>query len=110
MSHKQLIKELGLLTTKKMIHVLNISGNDSIPDSNLENTISLDLKLEVEISELSKEEAEEIGAPTSNLNELIKECYKALDLITFYTTGGPESRAWTIKKEFNCSSSRKRYS
>jgi len=99
MSHKQLIKELGLLTTKKMIHVLNISGNDSIPDSNLENTISLDLKLEVEISELSKEEAEEIGAPTSNLNELIKECYKALDLITFYTTGGPESRAWTIKKD-----------
>jgi len=99
MGHEQLIKELGLLTTKKMIYVLNISDVDSHIDSNLENTISLDLKLEAEISELSEEEAKEIEAPSSNLNQLIKSCYTALDLITFYTTGGPESRAWTIKKD-----------
>jgi len=98
MGHEQLIKELGLLTTKKMIYVLNISDVDSHIDSNLENTISLDLKLEAEISELSEEEAKEIVAPSSNLDQLIKSCYTALDLITFYTTGGPESRAWTIKK------------
>ncbi len=98
MSHKQLIKELGLLTTKKMIHVLNISNNSSSIDSDFENVISLDLKLEAEISELSEEEAKEIVAPSSNLDQLIKSCYTALDLITFYTTGGPESRAWTIKK------------
>jgi len=34
----------------------------------------------------------------SNLDQLILKAYKILDLITFFTTGKDESRAWTIKK------------
>ncbi len=90
-------KELGLITAKPMIYVFNISKNQAA--QNKFSGIALDLKQEAELSELSNEEAEELEMETNQLDKLIKACYQALDLITFYTTGGPESRAWTTEKE-----------
>ncbi len=88
-----LIKELGLITAKPMIYVFNTSQNQAkqidYPG------ISLDLKNEMEISELSDQEIKELEIEKPKLDALIKACYQALGLITFYTTGGPESRAWT---------------
>ncbi len=56
----------------------------------------LNLKEEKELSELSEEEAKELGLK-SQLDQLILSCYNILDLITFYTVaGGKETRAWTI--------------
>jgi hypothetical protein len=57
--------------------------------------------LESEIAELPDNEKkvflEELGIAESGLDRLIRAGYALLDLITFYTTAGPELRAWTIK-------------
>jgi len=95
------IKHLNLLTIKPMIHLINSRGTDAeleflkhLP----ENTIPLDLKLELELSELSREEIRELKLK-SRMDVLIRTCYKILDLITFYTIkGGEETRAWTAKQ------------
>ena len=48
---------------------------------------------------LSKEERSTLGLPLdSELDILIKKAYEILDLLTFFTTGPDETRAWTIKK------------
>ena len=92
----QIIKELGLLTAKPIIYVFNVSESD---EKSLFSGISLNLKSESELSELSAEEQKELELSPSQLDQLIKACYQVLDLITFYTiTGGQETRAWTLKK------------
>jgi len=40
----------------------------------------------------------ELGGKDDGINDLIKEGYKMLNLITYFTTGETESRAWTIQK------------
>ncbi len=88
------IKEYQFLTAKPKVFVLNYSGNK--PSSKM---LSLNLKLEEELSELSEKEAQELGLK-SQLDKLINACYNMLDLISFFTiTGGKEIRAWTLKKD-----------
>ena len=97
----EIIKHLGFLTIKPVIYVVNSRGTDrelelikTLPG----NTIPLDLKLELELSELSPEELKELKL-VPRIDVLIKTCYKILDLITFYTIkGGEEARAWTTKQ------------
>lgn len=62
-----------------------------------------DLKDELEISELSEEEKNDLGIKSSDLlDNLIKNCYQKLDLITFYTIkGGKETRATKLKRGEN---------
>ena len=95
------IEHLNLLTIKPMIYLINSRGTDEESEflKHLpENTIPLDLKLELDLSELSREEIEELKLK-SRMDVLIKTCYKILDLITFYTIkGGEEARAWTAKQ------------
>jgi len=101
---KNIIKHLNFLTIKPVIYLINSRGTDdeleamkSLP----ENTIPLDLKLELECTELSSEELKELKLK-SRIDILIKTCYKILDLITFYTIkGGEETRAWTVKQGAN---------
>ena len=70
----------------------------------IENKIFLPIKFELDLLELSEDEAEEFRKETeldeniSSLSELITKCYKLLNLITFLTTGEKETRAWTVKK------------
>lgn len=91
----QIIKELSLLTAKPIIYVFNISESD---EKNPFSGISLNLKSESELSELSAKEQKELEMSPSQLDQLIKACYQTLDLITFYTiTGSQETRAWTLK-------------
>jgi hypothetical protein len=96
------IKNLGLLTVKPIIYVLNVK--DEIPPTPLYQggEIRIDAKLEEEIAGLPEaEQAEyikELGLNQSGLDKLIKASYKILGLITFLTTGADETRAWTIKR------------
>ncbi|MFH1308756.1 MAG: redox-regulated ATPase YchF [Patescibacteria group bacterium] len=98
---KQTIKHLNLLTIKPMIYLINSKGEDhelqalkTLP----ENTIPLDLKLELEYSELTLEEQQELKIK-QRLDVLIKTSYKLLNLISFYTIkGGTETRAWTAQQ------------
>jgi len=93
--HPETIPELQLLTTKPIVYVFNVSGtNQEIQN----NGLLIDFKLESDMSELSEVEQKELELSSSKLDQLIKACYQALGLITFYTiTGGQETRAWTLK-------------
>jgi ribosome-binding ATPase len=59
-------------------------------------------KAEMELSQLDDEDAaifrEELGVVESAVDEVIQESYRLVNLISFFTTGPDESRAWTIKK------------
>ncbi len=82
----ELPPELEPLTTKALLAVEN--GPEGI-----------DCKLEAELAELSDEEAAAFreGRPSA-LNEVVRRLSEALDLITFFTAGEKETRAWTLRR------------
>ena len=80
----ELPSELDPLTTKPLLELVN--GGDGI-----------DLQLEAELAELSPEEAVEFrGDGESALGEVVRRLAETLDLITFFTAGEKETRAWTL--------------
>ncbi len=80
------IYELNLLMGKKQIYLLN--GKPSDVSEELKKKIA-DLGAGYVIADLSAEDS---------VPELVKKAYEILDLISFFTTGEDESRAWTIKR------------
>ncbi|GIX42246.1 MAG: ribosome-binding ATPase YchF [Leptospiraceae bacterium] len=113
----KLSKEFYLITFKPEIYVLNVDENSLIEGNEWtkqviekakkEQTeyIILCGKIEEELSVLSKEEQKEylqsLGVEQSGLEKMILASYRMLDLITFFTAGEQEVRAWTIKKGTN---------
>jgi ribosome-binding ATPase len=96
----ELVRDLQLLTWKPMLFVLNTSEVETQNIASLLEkypTVAIDIKIEEELSQMSMEEAAELGM-SSNLDQLILKSYEILNLITFLTTGEDETRAWTIKK------------
>jgi len=102
----EIMKELCLLTMKPLLYVVNIDENNSkgaALQMALNNSqIEISAKLEAELADLSKEEAYEYlktaGITQTGLDKLIVESYKLLNLITYFTSGEPETRAWTVEK------------
>jgi len=98
---KWIVKSLNLLTVKPIIYVLNSDNQKDELKVEDGEIIVLDAKIEEEISNLPEgEQAEyikELGLAESGLAKLIKASYKLLSLITFFTTGLDETRAWTVK-------------
>jgi ribosome-binding ATPase len=58
----------------------------------------IDLKLEAELSELPDEEAAAFREGPSALDDVVRRLEAALDLITFFTVGEKETRAWTLRR------------
>jgi len=87
----------NLLGKKPIIYLLNTNDKSQYEGPKVDH-LSMNLKDELEISELSESEKKELGM-NSQLDRLILACYNTLDLITFYTiAGGKETRAWTLKR------------
>jgi ribosome-binding ATPase YchF (GTP1/OBG family) len=58
----------------------------------------VDLKLEAELAELPEEEAAEFrSGAESALGSVVRQLAEILDLITFFTAGEKETRAWTLR-------------
>ena len=109
---KAVLKSIHLLTMKPVVYVLNQkSGSKNVDTAPVIEFITkklgaqyvfVDAGLERDLSELSDAEKEEyragLGVSESGVDELIKESYVTLGLITYFTTGEYESRAWTVKK------------
>ncbi|MCD6429317.1 redox-regulated ATPase YchF [bacterium] len=95
---KELIKDLFLLTAKPILYLYNYNGElpNLSDDLRKKNHILLDIKLEEELSEMAEKEIKELGIQPKIYN-LIKESYKLLDLITFFTMNENEIRAWEVK-------------
>ncbi|PLX26794.1 redox-regulated ATPase YchF [Candidatus Parcubacteria bacterium] len=100
---KSLIRDLHLLTIKPILYVINThDNNDAQIDFQNAKVLKLNIKQEEEISSLSEEEQkeyiEELGLESSGLDKLIKASYELLGLITYFTSGEPETRAWTVRE------------
>lgn len=93
----KITRELQLLSFKPVLTVFNISESKNLPTFENENSITIDIASESDLSSMTREERQELGL-TSKLPDLIREAYQLLDLITFFTTGEDETRAWTIPK------------
>ncbi len=98
---KNVVKELSLLTAKPLLYVINTDENNNAK-LNLEPSILISAKLEAELADLEPAEAKkmmaELGLAESGLDKLIRASYELLNLITFFTSGPKESRAWTITR------------
>ncbi len=72
-----------------------------ISDFNPNAIVYVCAKLEAELAELSPDEAKEymreLGMAQSGLDKIIVAGYQLLNLVTFLTSGEPETRAWTVK-------------
>jgi GTP-binding protein YchF len=109
------VKELCLLTLKPVMYVANVSEGDintgnkyvetlrgAVKDENAQ-VVVISASLEAQISALDDLEERamflsEYGLLESGLNRLIRAAYELLDLITYFTAGVKEVRAWTIRK------------
>jgi GTP-binding protein YchF len=112
---KKAIEDLQLLTDKPVIYVANVdegsihTGNkyvdalkEHVKDEGAE-VVLVCAAIEAQIAELESEEdrkvfLQEYGLNESGLNKLIRAAYHLLDLITYFTAGEKEVRAWTIHK------------
>jgi GTP-binding protein YchF len=95
-----LVRELQLLTAKPLLYVVNVDEGKADVPPGLSPAITISAKLEAELADLSPEEAhsmlKDLGLQESGLDKLIHASYQLLNLITYFTTGPEESRAWTI--------------
>jgi ribosome-binding ATPase YchF (GTP1/OBG family) len=80
--------ELEPLTTKPLLGVENGPGG-------------IDLKLEAELAEMSLEEAAEFREGASALEEVVRRLSDELGLISFFTAGEKETRAWSLRRGQN---------
>ncbi len=105
-------KALNLLTAKPVLYVCNVD-EDSAAAGNAHSArvaeraeaegagcIIISAKIEAELAELLPDERKayltELGLPEPGLHRLIREGYKLLGLITYFTAGPKEARAWTV--------------
>ncbi len=109
------IEDLQLLTSKPVIYVANVKEEDVHTGNSFSQLLAAKAKeegaevivicaaIEAQIAELETLEdrqlfLKEYGLKESGLNKLIRATYSLLDLITYFTAGEKEVRAWTIKK------------
>ncbi|MGA0351151.1 MAG: redox-regulated ATPase YchF [Acholeplasmataceae bacterium] len=110
------LKQLQLLTLKKMIVIGNVSEDDILDPENQPHVkrlrayldkkgidmITVSAQIEAELSVLDPSEKQDMlevyGLEKSGLDQVIEESYKLLGLKTFFTAGEPEVRAWTFKR------------
>ncbi len=109
------LRELRLLTRKPVLYVANV-GEEDLPEGRNRHVREVEsavrneaaeivpvcTKIEAELAQLESESKDafldELGLAGSGLERLIRAAYRLLGLITFFTTGDRETRAWTIRQ------------
>jgi ribosome-binding ATPase len=98
--HMALLRGIAPLTSKPEVVVANLEEGTSVPPE-LGDAVGVYAAIEAEVSEMDADEArsllEEFGVHEPGLQTVIAACYRALDLITFLTTGEDETRAWEVR-------------
>jgi hypothetical protein len=114
---RKLIKSLNLLTLKPILYAFNgKSGGHNLAELNdgraekayeyvksIGGThVLIDARTEHELNDVSDDDKDmfrtELGVQDDGIKDLIRGAYQTLGLITFFTTGPKESRAWTIRQ------------
>ena len=108
-------KMLQLLTSKPILYVCNVDEESAADGNALSGRVAemaesqgaksvvISAKIEEEVSQLDSDEEkreflETLGLEETGLARVIRAGYALLDLITFFTVGPKEARAWTVKK------------
>jgi ribosome-binding ATPase len=110
----RILRGLNLLTAKPVLYVCNVAeadaatGNDhsqaveAMAAAQGARAVVISAAIEAELAQLSDEEGAEfmeaLGLTEPGLDRLIRAGYELLDLITFFTSGPKETRAWTVAK------------
>lgn len=111
---KAVVSDMMLLTDKPVLFVCNVNDDalennpyvaavrEALKDQDCEILVIAG-KLESEIAELEDEAdrmafLEDVGLKEPGVNKVIRAAYKLLNLISFFTVGGKENRAWTIRE------------
>jgi ribosome-binding ATPase YchF (GTP1/OBG family) len=95
---------LAPVTLKPVIFVYNVDEDalDRTLDTGGFTSISVSALLEGEVAGLNPVEAKDLlsayGVDEPVMGRVIQEVYRSLDLITFFTTGEDESRAWDVRR------------
>jgi GTP-binding protein YchF len=114
---QRLLRTYNLLTSKKEVYAANVAesdlaagGNELVDrlrkaieaDDEPAEIVALSARIEAELIQLPKEERQEflehLGIDEPGLNRLIRAGYHLLDLISYFTAGEKEVRAWTIRR------------
>ncbi|MCX8007973.1 MAG: redox-regulated ATPase YchF [Coriobacteriia bacterium] len=98
------LRDLHLLTMKPMLYVANVDEGalgQNLPEIDGLSPIPICAKIEAELAELEPEELAEFlaveGLEEPGLHALVREAYRLLGLISFFTAGPKEVRAWTVR-------------
>lgn len=103
-----------LITAKPTLYVANVD-EESVAEGNRYSAeieklaaregaevVRLSARLEAEVADLPEDEAREymemLGVEKTGFEEFVRAAYSLLGLITFFTAGEKESRAWTVRK------------
>jgi len=108
------LRRAQLLTAKPVLYVCNVDEGDAATGNALSEKVAqkakaegaiavvISAEIESEIATLPEEERDaflsDLGLHETGLNRMIHAAYQLLGLITFYTAGPKESRAWTVHK------------
>jgi ribosome-binding ATPase len=110
----RILQGLNLLTSHPVLYVCNVAEKDAATGNEHTRAVEkmasaqgarvvvISAAIEAEVAQLPDEEAREfladLGLSEPGLDRLIRAGYDLLDLITFFTAGPKETRAWTIQK------------
>ncbi|HZP89641.1 MAG TPA: DUF933 domain-containing protein [Actinomycetota bacterium] len=96
------LRAIAPLTLKPWVVVANLEEGVELPSEMPEGTVGVWAEIEAETAQMDPEEArsllEEFGVREPGLDSVVRAGYRALDLITFLTTGEDETRAWEVRR------------
>ncbi len=105
---KKPIRSFGILTDKPQVVVLNGPQDAGLPDALralAPEALSIDAKLELELSQLDAEERAgfmaDLGITDLGRDRIIRAAYDAVGIITYFTAGEPEVRGWNLERGSN---------
>ena len=97
------LRGIAPLTLKPGVVIANLEEGTGVPAALADvGAVGVFASIEAETAEMDADEArallEEFGVEEPGLEKVIAACYRALDLITFLTTGEDETRAWEVRR------------
>jgi GTP-binding protein YchF len=108
----RILKGLNLLTSKPVLYVCNVAEEDAATGNSHTEAVAkmaagqgamsvvISAAIEAEVAQLSGDESTEflsaLGLDEAGLDKLIRAGYELLELITYFTAGPKETRAWTV--------------
>lgn len=97
----KILRGFGPLSLKPWVTVANVEEG-ATESTDLPDALAISAALEAEVAGVDGDEARELlrgfGVEEPGLDRVVGACYRALDLITFLTTGEDETRAWEVRR------------